>query len=73
MTVWRIKDHEELDINPGEQFYIIELQNFPTLFSQAYRSYEEIINEVQDILYAFLPPGFPLDDFLVEIMGEVWG
>ena len=27
MTVWRIKDREELDLNPGEEFYIIELKN----------------------------------------------
>lgn len=27
MTVWRIKDQEELDLNPGEEFYIIELKN----------------------------------------------
>ena len=39
MTVWRIKDQEELDLNPGEEFYIIELKNSSHLFSQAYSSY----------------------------------
>lgn len=32
MTVWRIKDQEELDLNPGEEFYIIELKILPTYF-----------------------------------------
>lgn len=73
MTVWRIKDHEELDLDPGDEFYIIELQNFPQLFSQAYPSYEDILLEMQRKFEELLPPDFPFDDFLVEIMGEVWG
>ena len=32
MTVWRIKDQEELDLNPGEEFYIIELKNSSHFF-----------------------------------------
>lgn len=73
MTVWSIKDGEELDLDPGEDFYIVELQNFPKLFSQAYSSYEEIVQEVRHTFQHFLPPDYPLGDFLVEIMGEVWG
>lgn len=73
MTVWRIKDQEELDLNPGEEFYIIELKNSSQLFSQAYSSYTEVIQEIQKTFGELLPPNFPLDDFLVEIMGEVWG
>ena len=73
MTVWRIKDQEELDLNPGEEFYIIELKNSSHLFSQAYSSYTEVIQEIQETFGELLPPDFPLDDFLVEIMGEVWG
>lgn len=70
---WRIKDQEELDLNPGEEFYIIELKNSSHLFSQAYSSYTEVIQEIQETFGELLPPDFPLDDFLVEIMGEVWG
>ena len=73
LTVWRIKDQEELDLNPGEEFYIIELKNSSQLFSQAYSSYTEVIQEIQETFGELLPPNFPLDDFLVEIMGEVWG
>lgn len=73
MTVWRIKNHEELDLNPGEEFYIMELRNSSQLFSQAYSSYTEVIQEIQEAFGELLPPNFPLDDFLVEIMGEVWG
>lgn len=73
MTVWRIKDHENLDLDPGDEFYIIELQNFPQLFSQAYPSYEDILLEMQRKFEELLPLDFPFDDFLVEIMGEVWG
>ena len=73
MTVWRIQDNEELDLNPGDQFYILELEHFPQLFSQAYASYEEIVQELQEKLGDLLPPDFPLDNYLVEIMGEVWG
>ena len=73
MTVWRIKDDEELDLNPGDQFYILELEHFPQLFSQAYASYEEIVQEIQEKLGDLLPPDCPLDNYLVEIMGEVWG
>ena len=73
MTVWRIKDREELDLNPGDQFYILELEHFPQLFSQAYASYEEVVRELQEKLGNLLPPDFPFDNYLVEIMGEVWG
>ena len=73
MTVWRIKDHEELNLNPGASFFIIELHNFPSLFAPAYSSYEEVIREINSRLDNFLPSDFPLDDFLVEIMGEIWG
>lgn len=73
MTVWRIKDQKELDLNPGEEFYIIELKNSSHLFSQAYSSYTEVIQEIQETFGELLPPNFPLDDFLVKIMGEVWG
>ena len=64
---------KELDLNPGEEFYIIELKNSSHLFSQAYSSYTEVIQEIQETFGELLPPDFPLDDFLVEIMGEVWG
>lgn len=73
MTVWRIKDQKKLDLNPGEEFYIVELKNSSQLFSQAYSSYTEVIQEIQETFGELLPPNFPLDDFLVEIMGEVWG
>ena len=73
MTVWRINDQEELDLNPGDEFYIIELKNSSHLFSQTYSSYTEVIQEIQETFGELLPPDFPLDDFLVEIMGEVWG
>ena len=33
----------------------------------------EVIQEIQETFGELLPPNFPLDDFLVEIMGEVWG
>ena len=39
MTVWRIKDQEELDLNPGEEFYIIELKNSSHLFSGVFFLY----------------------------------
>lgn len=73
MTVWRLRNHEELDLNPGEEFYIMELRNSSQLFSQAYSSYTEVIQEIQEVFGELLPPNFPFDDFLVEIMGEVWG
>ena len=40
MTVWRIKDQEELDLNPGEEFYIIELKKFfPLIFTGVFFLY----------------------------------
>lgn len=73
MTVWRIRDHEEISMEPVEEFYILELHQFPQLFSQAYKSYEKIIQEFHSRIGSLLPSDFPFDDFLVEIMGEVWG
>lgn len=73
MTVWRIRDHEEISIEAVDEFYILELCQFPQLFSQAYKSYEEIIQEFHSRLGPLLPSDFPFDDFLVEIIGEVWG
>ncbi len=55
MTVWRIKDREELDLNPGEEFYIIELKNSSHLFSQTYSSYTEVIQEIQETFGELLP------------------
>lgn len=74
MTVWRIKDQEELDLNPGEEFYIIELKNSSHLFFTGvfflYGSYQEIQETFGEDYFL---PNFPLDDFLVEIMGESLG
>lgn len=73
MSLWSLKDHEELDLDPGDSFYFLELKNFPNLYSPAYSSYEDILEEFQHRLAEVLPPTLPLDDYLVEIMGEVWG
>ena len=73
MMVWRIKDHKEIDMEPVDEFYILKLCHFQQLFSQAYTSYEEIIQEFQEKMGSLLPSDFQFDDFLVEIMGEVWG
>lgn len=73
MSVWSLKDHEELDLDPGNSFYILELKNFPELYSSAYASYEDILDEFQEKLAGILPPDLPWDSYLVEIMGEIWG
>lgn len=69
----RIFDEEETAFHIGEEFYFIELQKSPQLFSQSYNSYDEIIQEIQDNIGAFLSPDFSFTDHLLEIYGETWG
>lgn len=68
----RIFDGEETELHIGEEFYFIELQKFPNLFAQSYHSYDEIIQEIQDNIGAFLSPDFSFTEYLLEISGETW-
>ncbi len=70
---YRIFDKEETDFHIGEEFYFIELEKSPQLFTQSYNSYDEIIQEIQDNIGAFLSPDFSFTEYLLEIYGETWG
>lgn len=69
----RIFDKEETAFHIGEEFYFIELEKSPQLFTQSYNSYDEIIQEMQDNIGAFLSPAFSFTEYLLEIYGETWG
>ena len=55
-----------------EDCYILPLNNFPSLFSQAYANYEEAKAEIIEELGKKLLP-FDIDDRLGELTGTIFG
>ena len=58
MTVWRIKDQEKLDLNPGEEFYIVELKNSSQLFSQRILLIQKLSKKFKKRLVNYFLPIF---------------
>lgn len=73
MRSWRICDGEESDMEINDSFYFMDLLKAPSLFEKAYGSFEDVIRECQERLPDLLPPHFPYEQYLLEIIGEVWG
>lgn len=73
--VIRLCDNEysDLDNAAKEQLSLIELKQFPSLFSKAYISFEDIVDEMREQLYDLLPKDFSLQEYLVEISGVIIG
>jgi len=56
-----------------DSFYMLSLQNAPSLFSQAYASYEEAKQEILERLGAQEELPFDIDDRIGELSGTTFG
>jgi len=73
LRYYRIFDQETSEQEIGDYFYFLDLNRSPSLFHTAYADFEEIIQEVKSRIGDILPPDFPFEEYLLEILGETWG
>ena len=74
MTVWRIKDQGKAGLKSRRRIlYRRNLKILPNYFHRRILLIQKLSKKFKKRFGELLPPNFPLDDFLVEIMGEVWG
>lgn len=73
LSCYRICDQEFSEPETGDYFYFLDLNKGPSLFRPAYTDFGEIIQEVKSRIGEILPPNFPFEEYLLEILGETWG
>ena len=73
LSCYRICDQEFFEQETGDYFYFLDLNRSPSLFRPAYTDFREIIQEVKSKIGEILPPDFPFEEYLLEILGETWG
>lgn len=73
LSCYRICDQEFSEQETGDYFYFLDLNRSPSLFRPAYTDFGEIIQEVKSKIGEILPPDFPFEEYLLEILGETWG
>lgn len=73
LRYYRICNQEASEQEIGDYFYFLDLNRSPSLFHTAYADFEEIIQEVKSRIGDILPPDFPFEEYLLEILGETWG
>lgn len=73
LSCYRICDQEFSEPKTGDYFYFLDLNKGPSLFHPAYTDFGEIIQEVKSKIGEILPPDFPFEEYLLEILGETWG
>ncbi|MEZ3487767.1 MAG: hypothetical protein K1W22_14600 [Lachnospiraceae bacterium] len=73
LSCYRICDQEFSEPETGDYFYFLDLNKGPSLFRPAYTDFREIIQEVKSKIGEILPPDFPFEEYLLEILGETWG
>ena len=73
LSCYRICDQEFSEQETGDYFYFLDLNKSPSLFRPAYTDFGEIIQEVKSKIGEILPPDFPFEEYLLEILGETWG
>ncbi len=73
LSCYRICDQEFSELETGDYFYFLDLNKGPSLFRPAYTDFGEIIQEVKSKIGEILPPDFPFEEYLLEILGETWG
>jgi len=73
LSCYRICDQEFSEQETGDYFYFLDLDRSPSLFRPAYTDFGEIIQEVKSKIGEILPPDFPFEEYLLEILGETWG
>lgn len=73
LSCYRICDQEFSELETSDYFYFLDLNKGPSLFRPAYTDFGEIIQEVKSKIGEILPPDFPFEEYLLEILGETWG
>lgn len=73
LSCYRICDQEFSELETGDYFYFLDLNKSPSLFRTGYTDFGEIIQEVKSKIGVILPPDFPFEEYLLEILGETWG
>lgn len=63
---------DEYEINE-ESFYIIEMDKYPSLFAQAYKDLDEIVEEFKSAVGKYFPDDFDYQKYLVSYHGTYWG
>ena len=63
---------DESSFYVDEDFYIAELNRFPTLFSKAYENYEEAIEELRNNFSDILPVDFDYRGRFVKYEGTIF-
>lgn len=53
----------------ADTLYYFPLNNYPTLFTKAYNSMDDIINEIKEKADGLLPDDFPIENYIVHITG----
>jgi hypothetical protein len=66
-----MKDESE-QFNVDKHFYILPLERYPTLFTQAYKNKEEAIQELKDNYSEYLPKDFDYKKYFVHYVGTVY-
>ena len=58
----------------GPTLYYLESDKAPTLFTKAYEGFhEELLPEFKKKLRHYLPDDFPIEKYIVQLVGYVWG
>lgn len=73
LRCYRLCNQEDYYCNTGDFFYLLDLNKFPSMFDTAYSDFNETIQEVKTRIGEILPPDFPFEEYLLEILGETWG
>lgn len=73
LRCYRLCDQEGYFYKAGDFFYLLDLNSSPSLFESAYSDFDEIIQEVKMRIGELMPPDFPYEEYLLEILGETWG
>jgi hypothetical protein len=66
-----LKDDESFSCD--DSFAILPLENSPTLFTQAYESEEEALNELKEKYVEYLPDDFDYEGKFVSLVGTTFG
>ena len=67
---YKMFEDDEVD---EDWFFIIELDKYPSLFTQAYKDEDEIVEEFKSKVGKYFPEDFDYKKYLVSYHGTYWG